>query len=41
MLEISIDIFRGKSSSELNYIFIYFLWQSSQFLVINLMKSLI
>ena len=41
MLENSIVLFRGTSSSELSLIFIHFLSQSPEFLVINPIKSLI
>ena len=41
MVGISIVLLRGNSSSELSLIFIYFSSQSSEFLVIDLMKSLI
>ena len=41
MAGISIVLFTGNSSSELNLIFIYFLSQSSEFLFIDRIKSLI
>ena len=40
MLGISVVLFRGNSSSELNLNSIYLSSQSSEFLVINLMNSL-
>ena len=41
MVGMSTVLFRGNSSSELNLIFVYFLSYSSEFLVIDLIKSLI
>ena len=41
MVGISTVLFRGNSSSELNLIFTYFSSQSSEFLDIDLIKSLI